>query len=248
MTRPNLAHPALSPDIPGHVVLTAYSLDATRSYALERDRLSESYKDAAARLIEAVALFDINEDVAELAAVREALGTLRSVAEQMRHLEPPTDLEGHSAELATFSADLAVRSTAIESAIGAAQSHAQRKADQVERARILKSNNAAGLPFHHGLPDHLITLDDANAIPGFWDNLDRQSRGLVRFKLGQQQRRLESDEGFSFSEALTASVENVEGSARAFAMAQAMASKPKSHGPEPAPANGAIEHAQEAHG
>ena len=153
---------------------------------------------------------------------------MRALAEQSRDLSPPPGHDRARGELDAFSASIAVRSRAVVAALDAAQGWADREAAKAERADVLARNKELGLPFHHGLPEHLITAEDAAAIPGYFDKMGQDERNMHRWRLMKTSKRLADDSGFSLSDALKASTENAD--ERAESLQRALGSVGGAHG------------------
>lgn len=206
-------HDALPIDLPARVQLTAYSPDADRAYALERDRLSQQWREVSADVLAAVVRFDAPGgalDPANLETIRSGLGALRDVARSARSLQPPAEHEGFEAELKTWSATAALRVATIEAALSAADEHAQAIADQAERRAVIAKNKEAGMPWHHGLRRELVIRDDVAAgLDIGLDALAGSRKAMAHVRLESQTRRMTTRPEFSLGESIAAGLESL---------------------------------------
>ena len=199
-----LAHPAIPATFPGAVTLTAYSVDADRIYAFERDRLAKQWETLATDLTATVSVFDLSHDPGELARARAVLGQMVELTEQARHLPEPAKPEKTSADLAMFRTDFKVRAAALAKAFEGGEEYCQMKADRRERATKIKENAAAGLPWNHGLDRRLTTFEDYQANPSMLDGLDGLAKASEIVRMKQRSRRLTGeDPGFNLSDRMT---------------------------------------------
>jgi hypothetical protein len=181
--------PLFPNDIPGAIELDEYSIDADRTYALQRNSVSAKWRLAALKINAAAKAVEAIEDIKPLR--RESFkGQRQQDAEKLeRARQAVADMKEHTKELAAICKEMkaipkhleadeleAFRFEQVQNLQSLASSffhvteHIDHVSDQLRRDEIITRNHERGLTFTHCIDqlhaEGLMTDQDVESIPG----------------------------------------------------------------------------------